>query len=336
MSGARLRCACIGYGYWGKNIARVLQGSRDFALTHICDAGARQRESAAAAFPHVTCVTSVDELPLDQLDVIAIVTPADTHYPLAKAYLEAGKHVLVTKPFTRTYAQAEELVAIARRQGVCVFVDHTFVFNPAVRTLKELLPRVGTPYLVIGQRLNLGLFQPDVNVIYDLMPHDISIVSYLLDRPIRSASTSAFRAAGLEQEDVAHSTFELADGIKGLITVSWLAPAKIRQFIVVGSDGMIAYDDVAVSEKVRFYDRGISYDQLSDPQGLMAYTTRISYRSGDMFSPALPNREALADEMVAFAESIRDPAVRDAYDRLNLDVMFGLQQVVDGLTPSTR
>lgn len=332
----RLRAAAVGYGYWGKNIARVLQGSADFELRYICDLGAANRARAAAAFPHVECLESFEQLPLDEVDVVAIITPADTHYPLAKRCIEAGKHVLVTKPFTRTHAEAEELVALARQRGVCVFVDHTFVFNPAVQTLKRLLPRIGTPYLVVGQRLNLGLFQPDVNVIYDLMPHDISIISYLLDRPIQSAVTSAFRSMGLEQEDIAHSTFEMSDNIKGFITVSWLAPAKIRQFIVVGSEGMLSYDDVAVSEKVRFYDRGVSLSELSDPEGMMAYTARISYRSGDMFSPALPNTEALAEEMRAFAESIRDPGTRAFYDRLNLNIMYGLQTILDGRHQGTR
>lgn len=325
------RSACVGYGYWGRNIARVIHTSRDFELRAICDLSATNLDQARAAYPHVDCLALDDALALDEIDMVAIVTPTDAHYPLARKYIMAGKHVLVTKPFTRTLDQAEELVRLAGEHGVCVFVDHTFVFNPAVRMLKQLLPRIGTPFFVLGQRLNLGLFQPDVNVIHDLMPHDISIITYLLDRPIEKAVTSAFRSAGLEQEDIAHSTFEMAGNVKGLITVSWLAPAKIRQFIIVGSDGMLSYDDVAVGEKVRFYDRGIAYSQLADPEGPLAYTARLSYRSGDMFSPALPNTEALAEEMKEFARSIRDPETRVTYDRLNLNIMSGLQRVLDGL-----
>lgn len=327
---SRLRCALAGYGYWGTNIARVLQASADFSLDYVVDPSPASRTRAAGAYPHVRCVASDAEVPADAVDVVAIVTPTDDHYPLAKRSLEAGKHVLVTKPFTRTYEQARELVELARANDRCVFVDHTFVFNPAVRVLKTLLPRVGKPYFVLSQRLNLGLFQPDVNVIYDLMPHDVSIMSYVLERPIERATTFAFRSAGLAQEDIAHTTFEMSEGVKGFITVSWLAPAKIRQFIIVGSEGMLSYDDVAVGEKVRFYDRGISYAQMSDPREILAYTARISYRSGDMFSPALPNKEALAEEMLAFAASIRDRETRRSYDELNLHIMRGLQRIVDG------
>lgn len=328
-----LRAAVVGYGYWGKNIARVIDGSDAFSLDFVCDVSEASRHRASKAHRHATCVATIDELPMDAYDAVAIVTPTDSHYPLARQCLEARKHVLVTKPFARTEAQAEELVRLARANDVCVFVDHTFVFNPAVRTLKELLPRVGTPYFVLGQRLNLGLFQPDVNVLYDLMPHDVSIITYLFDRPIERAVTSAFCSAGLEQEDIAHSTFEMGGNVKGLITVSWLAPAKIRQFIIVGSDGMLSYDDVAVSEKVRVYDRGISLAELSNPAAALAYTARISYRSGDMYSPALPNTEALESEMREFAASIHDRDTRARYERLNLDIMAGLQRILDGREP---
>lgn len=325
----QLKAALIGYGYWGRNIARVLNSSSAFDLKVICDETPAKLNEAKKIYSNVEMVRSIEEIPSD-IDVVAIITPAESHYPLAKRFLERGKHILLTKPFTMNLKEAEELVELAGKMDRVVFVDHTFVFNPAVKKLKELLPKIGKPYFVVSQRLNLGIFQPDVNVIYDLMPHDLSILAYLFDKPITSAVTSAFCSAGYPQADLAHASFELEGGIKGLVSVSWLAPAKIRQFIVVGSAGMLSYDDVAVTEKVRFFDRGISEKELTESNSLSSYAARISYRSGDMFSPAIANTEALGEEMVEFAKAIQDSKTRRFYNELNLNTMRNLQRVLDG------
>ena len=273
------QAAVVGHGYWGKNIARVFNSSSDFSLNCICDVSDSARAKAAKLYPNTLTVSRLEDIPAE-VDTVAIITPVGLHYPLAKRFLSEGRNVLVTKPSTKTAAETEELLNIAEKNGATFFVDNTFVFNPAVRILKSLLPRIGTPYFVLSQRLNLGLFQSDVNVIMDLMPHDVAIISYLFDTTISSATTSALHVAGLPQADLAHTTFKMSNGVRGLVTATWLAPAKVRQFFVVGSEGMLSYDDVAVSEKVRFYDKGISLDNTTDADSLAAYTALLVIVTG--------------------------------------------------------
>ena len=323
------RVAVIGHGYWGKNITRVFAQSPQFQLHTVCDQSADVRDRVEKLYPHVATCADPAEIS-DEVEVIAIVTPTDTHHPLAMAALQRGCHVLVAKPFTRTLPQGEEVIALAREKGLTAFADYTFVFNPAVRKLREMLPRIGKPLFVLSQRLNLGLYQPDVGVIHDLLPHDLSILSFLFERGIEEANTSSFNAAGLPQSDLAHTSFSLGDDLNGLITVSWLSPYKVRQFFVVGSEGMLSYDDTEVTEKVKLLDRGISVEELASSQSVASYVSRISYRSGDLFAPAIPNTEALAFELEEFRRAIDDPQVRGEYERLNLDVMKSLQCVVDG------
>jgi len=318
----------IGYGYWGKNIARVFNESPTFELSAVCEADPKARALAAKLYPQVELLDSFESIG-PEISVVAIVTPTNTHFELAKHCLERGFHVFITKPMTRTYEQTEELFALARKKNLMLWADHTFVFNPAVRKLKENLPRIGRPLLLISQRLNLGLYQPDVNVIYDLMPHDLSIACFLFDNVITKATTFAHAAAGLPQEDVAHTSFELENGVHGLITVSWLSPQKVRQFFVVGTDGMLCYDDVEVAEKVKFYDKGLSFEQLSRPGDPQSYTSQVSYRSGDMFSPAVPNTEALKFELEEFARTFEDPTLQSYYENLNNGVMKSLSTVVN-------
>lgn len=324
-----MNAALIGYGYWGKNIARVLAQSADFNLHTVCDSRPAALKTVEKLYPSARRISDHKEIG-DDVGLVAIITPADSHHPLAKQFLERGKNVLLTKPFTTTLKEAEELLNIAEKKNLTVFVDHTFVFHPAVRKLKELLPKIGTPYFVTSQRLNLGLYQPDVNVIYDLMPHDLSIISYLFDEPIQKAQTSAFRSAGLPQEDLAHTSFELKNGAKCLVTASWLSPSKVRTFQIVGSKGMLVYDDTSHQEKIKFFDHGISIAELSDkPESAAAYTTRISYRYGDLHSPAVPNTEALGFEMSELARAIADKSVRAEYNRLNWNVMQALDLILN-------
>lgn len=320
----QLKTALIGYGYWGQNIARVLFQSPAFKLEYICDSRQTALEKASRLYPTVTTVREVSQLPAD-VEVVAIITPASTHYELAKLFLESGKHVLLTKPFVKSFCQAEDLIRVANSNNVTCFVDHTFVFHPAVRKMKELLPRIGTPYFISGQRLNLGLYQADVNVIYDLLPHDLSIISYLFEEPLLNASTKAFKTAGLPQEDLAHCSFGLNSGVKALVTVSWLSPAKVRQFFIVGSKGMLLYDDTAVTEKVKLFDRGISVNSVSDIERCEDYTSRISYRNGDLFCPQIASYEALGFEMEEFSRAINDIEIRHKYTKLNLDIMESLE-----------
>jgi predicted dehydrogenase len=302
-----------------------------FRLEAICDASERALKSARILYPSAQLLSDHRELN-DSVDIVAIMTPADTHYPLAKEFLLRGKHVLVTKPFTRCSREAKELVDLAQERGRTLFVDHTFIFNPAVRKVKELLPKIGKPYFLLSNRLNLGLYQPDVNVIFDLMPHDLSILCYLFEEEIVSASGSSFRAAGLPKEDLAQTSFSLKSGLSGYISTSWLFPSKVRQLYIVGSKGMLLYDDVEVTEKVRFYDRGISVEDLDQMKGGdQRYTTLISYRNGDLYSPAIQNTEALAFEMEELYRAVLDEKVRAYYENLNLSIMKSLDCVVAGM-----
>jgi predicted dehydrogenase len=322
-----LKSAVIGYGYWGANISRVISQNEHFSLDLICDLNQHSLNKALRPHPHCRVVGDFRKI-ADEIEVIAIATPTSSHYELAKYFLEKKKHVLVAKPLSKTLHEAEYLYQLAKSVGRVLFVDHTFVFHPAVRILKTMLPKIGCPFFVLSQRLNLGLYQPDVNVIYDLMPHDLSIVAYLFETEISPTHAYATAAAGLPQEDLAHCSFVSPRGLEGLITVSWLSPSKIRQFIIVGSNGVLLYDDVAVTEKIKYYDRGIDIKDLTNETSLRAYTSRISYRTGDLYSPAIPNSEALEFEIVEFYNAISNAAVRHSYNELNMKTMVSLDRIL--------
>ncbi len=326
--GSFMKVALIGYGYWGKNIARNFSLSSDFKLHTICDLSLDNLNLAKKMFPSVNITDDYTTIS-DEVDVVAPIVPVGQHFFFANYFLDRGKHVLLTKPFTKSYEESIKLIDKAEKNNLTVFADHTFIFNPAVRKMKEILPKVGTPYLVLSSRLNLGLYQPDVNVIYDLMPHDLSIISYLFDEDIQHATSSSFSAAGMPHEDFAQAKIELTNDIRAFVTVSWLSPYKIRDFIIVGSDGMISYDDNQVAEKIKFYDRGVDLKDLQSGHSKAGYTARISYKSGDSYSPAIEATEALKFEMSEFFKAINDPSVRDYYNRITLRTMNALTKVVE-------
>ena len=330
-----MKVALIGYGYWGKNIARNFSLSSKFELHTICDLDENNLENAKRMFPSVN-VTNDYKMISDDVDVVAPIVPVDHHYFFADYFLEKGKHVLLTKPFTKQIDQTIKLIEKAERKGLTIFADHTFIFNPAVRKMKEMLPKIGTPYIVLSSRLNLGLYQPDVNVVYDLMPHDLSIISFLFDGNITSATTNSFSAAGLPHEDFAQTSIEFDNKVKAFVTVSWLSPYKIRDFIIVGSEGMISYDDNQVTEKIKFYNRGVDLKDLQAGASEIGYTARISYKSGDSYSPAIEATEALKFEMDEFYSAINDKEVRDYYNQITLRTMKSLSLVLDAQNSSTH
>jgi predicted dehydrogenase len=322
-----VKSALIGYGYWGTNIARAISQSDELSLEVICDSNSLALEKARKIYPQCRLIADFRDIS-DDIEIVAIISPTSSHFYLAEHFLKAGKHVLVSKPLAKSLDQAEHLSQLAKEVNRTLFVDHTFVFNPAVRELKHLLPKIGRPYFVLSQRLNLGLYQPDINVIYDLMPHDLSILAYLFETEIFPLHVNAIAAAGLPQEDLAHCHFVTALGFEGLITVSWLSPSKIREFTIVGSNGMLVYNDVEVAEKIKYYDRGIEVSDLADQSSLPVYTSRISYRSGDLYSPAIPNVEALTLELSEFHKAIFNDEVRSAYHRVNLRTMAALDRII--------
>jgi predicted dehydrogenase len=293
-----VKVGIIGLGYWGPNLVRNFVSAGESQVVICCDVRQERCQKIAALYPGIEFTRRADEvLTCPEVDAVAIVTPPCTHYSLAKQALNAGKHVLVTKPLTNDVAQAEELVDLAEQKGLVLQVDHTFIYHPAVEKLKEIMVRgeLGDVYYFDSVRINLGLFQSDVSVIWDLAPHDISIMQHLMDRPVRWVQAVGACHAGQRVESMAYITVQFADNVLGHCHVNWLAPMKMRLFVIGGSRRMAVYDDNMVTEKVKLYDKGVSLNSID---GL--YEALVQYRNGDMYAPAIDNSEALGREIRHF------------------------------------
>jgi predicted dehydrogenase len=297
----------IGYGYWGPNVVRNLANMDGVNVSCIADLTPAARGRAQKACPTARVISSPCEL-IDSADIdaVAVITPVWTHYELAKAALLKGKHVFVEKPFTSTTAQGQELIEIAEKKNLRIMVDHTFLFTGAVRKIRQLLQEgtLGKLFYYDSTRVNLGLFQHDINVLWDLAPHDLSIMDYLLE-----ASPEALVATGQKHlnghEDVAFMTLYFPDSVIAHINVNWLSPVKIRTTLIGGEKKMLVWNDLEADEKVKVYDRGVD---IKSREGL--YELLVSYRSGDMWSPQVEQVEALRQELTYFVECIesnRDP-----------------------------
>lgn len=294
-----VRAGVIGCGYWGPNLIRNFAHHDASRVEIVADAVLEraQRVARMHAVPGAT-TNAMDVISSPDVDVVVVATPARTHFSLAKAAIEAGKHVVIMKPMTTSVEDAEELVALGEKQGVVVAVDHTFVYTGAVRMMRELVESgaLGEIYYVDSVRINLGVFQSDVNVIWDLAPHDVSIIDYLLGG-ILPTQVSAFGAAhaGSRRENIAYLTMRYGPNVVGHVHVNWLAPAKIRRTIVGGSKQMLVWDDMQPSEKLLIYDKGVTIAPDDDPEKV--YEELVSYRSGDVLAPRLDDREALSIEV---------------------------------------
>jgi predicted dehydrogenase len=298
-----IEIAVVGYGYWGPNLVRNFSECDDTCVSVVCDSATQRLAQARKRFPSVECITDFDEvLRRSSIQAIAIATPVRTHYELARRALEAGKHVLVEKPLTMRVDHAEELVALAQRNGLVLMVDHIFVYSPPVLKMKELVDsgKLGKLFFIDSVRINLGLFQHDVNVVWDLAPHDLSIVDFLLGRLPRALSATGGAHAGNEIEDVAYLNLDYGEGLIANFHVNWLSPVKVRQLIIGGSERSLIYNDMDPSEKVKVYDRGINVGE--DPE--KRREVLISYRSGDVWAPNIPNAEPLGLLASNFAECI--------------------------------
>jgi predicted dehydrogenase len=291
----------IGYGYWGPNVVRNLAGLEGSSVVAIAEMSAGARARAQKAYPgiHVTA-DAMEMIASPNVDAVAVITPVWTHYELAKAALENGKHVFVEKPFTSTTAQGEHLIEIASRKNLTIMVDHTFLFTGAVRKIRQLLNEgtLGKLYYYDSTRVNLGLFQHDINVLWDLAPHDLSIMDHLIQ-----ASPEAVVATGQKHlnchEDIAFMTLYFPDNVIAHINVNWLSPVKVRTTLIGGEKRMLVWNDLEADEKVKIYDKGVN---IGSREGV--YELLVSYRSGDMWAPQLEQGEALRQELSYFADCV--------------------------------
>lgn len=297
-----IKIGIIGYGYWGPNLVRNFSECGTAEVRAVSDLRPERLKPVAARYPAIQTTPNYRDL-LDNpgIDAIAIATPVSTHYELALQALQAGKHVLVEKPFTATAEQARTLIEEADRRKLTLMVDHTFLFTPAVRKIKELVQSgdLGRLYYYDSVRVNLGLFQHDVNVLWDLAVHDLSIMDFILGaRPQAVSATGMAHVAG-QPEDMAFLTCYFADSVIAHFHVNWLAPVKIRRTLIGGDRKMIVYDDLEPSEKIKVYDKGIT---VNEPEGI--YKMMVGYRTGDMWAPQLATTEALLAEARHFAECV--------------------------------
>jgi predicted dehydrogenase len=302
-----VRVAVAGAGYWGPNLIRNFAACPDTQLVAVCDRDPQRLAKALAGYPGVEPVSQFDELcGRPDIDAIAIATPVSTHAPMAIAALEAGKHVLVEKPLAASVHDAERVAAAAKKASRILMVDHTYVYSGPIQKIKQILDsgEIGDVYFIDSVRINLGMFQHDVNVVWDLAPHDLSILDYLLARLPRSVS--AFGTCHADEkreiEDVAYLNLDFSGGLLASFHVNWLSPVKVRHFIIGGSRKSIVYDDLEPTERLKIYDRGITLNgDIEARRGVL-----VGYRTGDVWSPHIPQTEPLAQLVSHFAECIRE------------------------------
>src|SRR6202158_6072308 len=298
-----IRVGVIGYGYWGPNVVRNFYSVDHTRVEMLCDMNPSALARAKKNYPGLEVTTDPEEiLKSPKIDAVAVVTPVWTHYKLAKAALENGKHVFVEKPFTSTSEEAEELINLAARKNLNIMADHTFLFTGAGRKIRELTESgaLGDLYYYDSLRVNLGLFQHDVSVIWDLAPHDLSIMDHLIKgEPEAIVATGESHLNGVE--DVAFVTIYFPGNVIAHINVNWLSPVKIRMTMIGGQKKMVVWNDLVRDEKIRVYDKGVTITSGDDIQKLL-----VSYRSGDMWAAQLEEPEALRVELDYFAKCIMD------------------------------
>jgi predicted dehydrogenase len=296
-----IRVGVIGYGYWGPNVVRNLQSLNSAQVVAICDRVPEAQKRAKHAYPSVGVASDATEiLRSHEVDAVAIITPVWTHFELAKAALENSKHVFVEKPFTSNSDQAERLIELAQKRDLKIMVDHTFLFTGAVRKIRQLIDQgeLGDLYYYDSMRVNLGLFQHDIDVIWDLAPHDLSIMDYLIqNEPEAVVATGETHLNS--HADVAFITVYFPHNTIAHINVNWLSPVKIRTTLIGGEKKMVVWNDLEADEKVKVYDKGV---RIHGREGV--YELLVSYRSGDMWAPKIEQTEALKVELEYFMDCI--------------------------------
>lgn len=297
------RIGIIGYGYWGINLLRNFMATPHGTVTVVCDSREERRKAAKQAYPSLETVAEVDELMArPDVDAIVVATPVFLHYPLAKKALEAGKHVLVEKPLTASVEQAQELVQLAQSKQLTLAVDHTFLFTGSVQKIKKMIDsgELGKLQYFDSTRINLGLFQPDVNVIWDLAPHDISILNYLIEEKPVSVTCVGQSHTQNRLENIAYLNVTYASDFIAHFSCSWVSPVKIRRILIGGDQKMCLYDDVEPTEKVKVYDTGFRVKTEEEKHNLL-----VDYRVGDIFIPKIPQKEALSEMAADFIRAIQ-------------------------------
>jgi predicted dehydrogenase len=296
-----LKVGVVGYGYWGPNIVRNFSGVDGATVVAVADKNADVLKKAKKAYPAIQVTDNAESIVTSpDVDAVAVITPVFSHYELTKKALQNGKHVFVEKPFTATTDQAEELVALAEQKGLKIMVDHTFLFTGAVKKIKELVDSgaLGDLYYFDSMRVNLGLFQHDVNVIWDLAPHDLSIMDYLTqEKPIGVVASGQSHFNGLE--DVAYLTVYFSNKLIAHFNVNWLSPVKVRTTLIGGDKKMLVWNDLEPDEKIKIYDKGVEVKSKES-----VYNLLVSYRSGDVLVPRVEQTEALKLEAEYFVDCV--------------------------------
>ncbi len=319
--GSPIRIVVAGFGYWGPNLVRNIAECQEFSLAGLCEVDFQRSTEFSRRYPGVPVASDLGGFLDDRdVDAIAVATPPRTHYELARRALRAGKHVLVEKPLATDPAEASELLLISAEVGKTLMPGHTFVYSPPVNKVRDLIRsgQLGDIYFVTSSRMNLGLYQSD-GVISDLAPHDVSILLYWLERPVVRVVASGQSVFQDGIPETAFLTLTFAGGVTANVQISWLAPRKLRQTVVVGSRRMVQYEDTSSDESVRIYDRGLDFSQDEAPATFGEY--RLTYRTGDMVAPRIEAAEPLSLELADFAHAIRTGEEPRSNGRLGLDIV---------------
>ena len=336
MDRSRLGVAVVGAGYWGPNLVRNAQATPALRLEHLCDLDVERARKVLGSYSTVAATASIDDVLADpKVEAIAIATPAGTHLEVVLAALEAGKHVLVEKPLASSYADGAKLVAAAAERHLVLMLDHTYVYTPAVRRLRELVRsrEIGDLQYLDSVRINLGLVQRDIDVLWDLAPHDLSILDALLPDDVQPVAIAAHGSdpIGAGHACVAYLTVRLSNGAIAHVHVNWLSPTKIRTMIVGGSARTVVWDDLNPSQRLAVYDRGVDRTEAGSLPMDIATQAQISYRLGDMIAPALPEGEALRGVMTEFAAAITESRAPLTDGRSGLRVLALLEAASQSL-----
>lgn len=323
-----LNVAVVGYGYWGPNLVRNVIERPELTLHALCERDPARAQAFATKLPNVPVIADLDELLDDiRLDAVIVATPPVTHHAIVKKALQAGKHVLVEKPLAKTSLEARDLIHTANNRGVVLMPGHTFLYSPSVSKVRQLIDEdvLGEMYFVTSSRMNLGKYQQD-GVICDLAPHDISILLHWLEEPVVQVSATARSIFQPGVPETAFLTLTFANDTQANIEISWLAPRKVRQMVIVGSRRMVQYDDTSSDEAIRVYDRGMEF---TTPESFGEY--QLTYRSGDIVTPRLEAAEPLAVELTDFARAINTGARPRSHAELGLEVVLAMEAAEESL-----